>query len=109
MAALADALALPTRYDPFPNVAVEALACGLPVITTPQCGAAELIQSGHNGFVAAYDDPAAWRMAIEAALDPARNPACRLAARQTAETLDIQAMTGQLMALYETLIPKNPI
>ncbi len=45
------ALLHPTFYDPFPRVVPEALACGLPVITTACCGAAEVVTSGVNGFV----------------------------------------------------------
>lgn len=48
---VADALLLPTLYDPFPNVILEAMSCGLPVITSTTCGGAEFIQSGENGFV----------------------------------------------------------
>ncbi|CDH07069.1 Lipopolysaccharide core biosynthesis protein RfaG (Glucosyltransferase I) [Xenorhabdus bovienii str. oregonense] len=48
---MADGLLLPTLYDPFPNVILEAMACGLPVITSKTCGGAEFIVSGENGFV----------------------------------------------------------
>jgi glycosyltransferase involved in cell wall biosynthesis len=48
-----DALIHPTFYDPFPRVAVEALASGCPVITTASCGAAEILAPGENGFVVA--------------------------------------------------------
>lgn len=47
----ADALVLPTLYDPFPNVALEAMASGLPIFTSSQCGAAELIRSAPAWFV----------------------------------------------------------
>jgi UDP-glucose:(heptosyl)LPS alpha-1,3-glucosyltransferase len=47
----ADFFVLPTYYDPFANVCLEALACGLPVITTRTNGASELIEPGKNGFV----------------------------------------------------------
>ena len=46
-----DLLVLPTLYDPFSNVCLEALACGLPVITTKSNGAAEIIEEGKNGHV----------------------------------------------------------
>ncbi len=46
-----DFLILPTLYDPFSNVCLEALACGLPVITTRSNGAAEVIRDGVNGYV----------------------------------------------------------
>jgi glycosyltransferase involved in cell wall biosynthesis len=38
-------------YEPFGNVHLEALASGLPVITTSNSGAAEIIQDGVQGFV----------------------------------------------------------
>jgi UDP-glucose:(heptosyl)LPS alpha-1,3-glucosyltransferase len=41
----------PTYYDPCSLVVLEALACGLPVITTEQNGAGELMTDGRHGFV----------------------------------------------------------
>lgn len=49
--AAADFLVLPTLYDPFSNVCLEAMACGLPVITSSGNGAAEIIENGVNGFI----------------------------------------------------------
>ena len=49
--AAADLFVLPTVYDPFALVCVEAMACGLPVITTAAAGASELITPGINGLV----------------------------------------------------------
>lgn len=39
----ADVMILPTRYDPFANACLEALACGIPALTTPDNGAAEVL------------------------------------------------------------------
>lgn len=39
----ADVMLLPTRYDPFANSCLEAMACGLPVLTTPTNGASEVL------------------------------------------------------------------
>ena len=49
--ALMDVFLLPTLYDPFAQVCREALACGIPVVTTPENGASEMIQPSVNGFV----------------------------------------------------------
>jgi UDP-glucose:(heptosyl)LPS alpha-1,3-glucosyltransferase len=46
-----DLLVLPTTYDPFGNVHLEALACGLPVLTTAQAGGAEAVKPGRTGYV----------------------------------------------------------
>ncbi len=46
-----DFFAQPTYYDPCSLVVLEALACGLPVITTEQNGAGELMVDGKQGFI----------------------------------------------------------
>lgn len=46
-----DFLVLPSRYDSFGNVHLEALACGLPVITTKMAGGSEVVRPGETGFV----------------------------------------------------------
>lgn len=46
-----DLFVLPTLYDPFSNACLEAMACSLPVITTIQNGASELIEPGENGYI----------------------------------------------------------
>ncbi len=52
----ADIFALPTLYEPFGLAIVEAMASGLPVVTSRQAGAAEYIEPGVSGLT--LDDPA---------------------------------------------------
>jgi UDP-glucose:(heptosyl)LPS alpha-1,3-glucosyltransferase len=49
--AAVDVFCLPTFYDPCALVIVEAMACGLPTITSRFNGASELIRDGEDGFV----------------------------------------------------------
>jgi UDP-glucose:(heptosyl)LPS alpha-1,3-glucosyltransferase len=81
----ADFLVHPTFYDPCSLVALESLACGLPVITSRSNGASELMAPPREGYV--VDDPhdhanLAWCM--EQLLEPARRNACAQAARKAA-------------------------
>lgn len=46
-----DLFLLPTAYEPFPNVVLEAMACGLPVMTTTTSGGADILQPGKNGYL----------------------------------------------------------
>jgi len=55
-----DVLIHPTHYDPFALVTVEALACGLPVITTRWNGAASILTEGREGHV--IEDP--WQVEV---------------------------------------------
>jgi UDP-glucose:(heptosyl)LPS alpha-1,3-glucosyltransferase len=49
--AAADIFILPTIYDPFSNACLEALASGLPVITTRCNGFSEIIEDGVQGSI----------------------------------------------------------
>ena len=53
--AAADVFALPTTYEPFGLVIVEAMGSGLPVITSRLAGASRAIDDGHDGLL--LDDP----------------------------------------------------
>ncbi len=55
---MADVFVLPTKRDQSPIAFLEAMAAGLPVITTPVGSAAEIVRDGETGFVIAGDDPA---------------------------------------------------
>lgn len=60
----ADVFVLPTIYDPFSNACLEALAAGLPVITTSANGFAEAITPGQQGDIVEPRDPAALATAL---------------------------------------------
>jgi UDP-glucose:(heptosyl)LPS alpha-1,3-glucosyltransferase len=98
----ADAFVLPTLYDPFPNAALEAMACGLPVIVTVQCGAAELVSEGANGMVCDALDEDALASALRR-LGASGARAMGACARETAERFGLDAMAQKLVALYRDL------
>ncbi len=94
--AAADLFVLPTRYDPFANVCLEAMAAGVAVATTPRNGAAELIAPGVSGFVCAEDFAPAFR-ALES---PARLRAVGEQARVVAERFGWRDHAASVLALW---------
>ncbi|HZV53748.1 MAG TPA: glycosyltransferase family 4 protein [Rhodocyclaceae bacterium] len=98
----ADCFALPTIYDPMPNAALEALACGLPVVTSSTCGAAELLQPGENGFVCEAMDRERLAEHLDTLTGPGRpDPSV---VRASVEHLGLDTMVRQLSRLYATLL-----
>ena len=82
----ADLFVLPSFEEGMPNVVLEALACGLPVIATNIYGNRELVTHGHNGLLIPPGDSEALAQAL---LTLTREPEARrsmgLLARQRAE------------------------
>ena len=98
---VADVFALPTLYDPFPNAVLEALACGLPVLTSPTSGAAELIGE-RSGKVVDPLNVIGQRNALKSLLSESQQAV--KVARKVAEQCGATDMVGHLMMLYSRLM-----
>lgn len=99
----ADAFVLPTLYDPGPNAALEAMACGLPTLTTTSCGAQDWIRAGENGYVVDPLDLEAMTEALDLLCVLAERADAHLAARGAVAQLGLPEMAERLIALYRTL------
>ena len=100
----ADAFILPTLYDPLSNAVLEAMACGLPVITSRRCGAGELVAAHDAGFVCDARDVDGIGQSMRALLDQGTRSRMGGAARAAILPLTPQAMASELLALYERLL-----
>lgn len=93
--------------DGIPNVIVEALRCGLPVVATDVCGIPEVIQDGRTGLLVGQRDPVAL---AEAILTLIRNPekALEMAASGRAlvsRAFDLRRNCLELLRLFDDAIP----
>jgi glycosyltransferase involved in cell wall biosynthesis len=88
--------------DGIPNVLVEAMACGLPVVTTSAGGIAELVTHGENGFLTAPGDVAGIENYIALLLDsPELRRQMGVAARHTVESgYDVNLAAEQLHSIF---------
>jgi UDP-glucose:(heptosyl)LPS alpha-1,3-glucosyltransferase len=97
-----DFLVHPTFYDPCSLVVLEALACGLPVITSRCNGAGELMHPPQEGYVVADpQDHAHLAWCLTQLLDPVRRSACSAAARRTAAQWTFDHHYRQLAHIFE--------
>jgi glycosyltransferase involved in cell wall biosynthesis len=89
--------------DGIPNVLVEAMACGLPVVSTRVAGIPELVRHDENGLLAAPRDVGALADALAALLeDRTRREQLGAAARRTVvEHFDLRAAARQIAGLFE--------
>ena len=100
--AAADALVLPSFYDPFGLVVLEAAACGLPVIASRWTGASELLREGLDGYV--LDDPAddaSCAERLERLLDPVLRKSMGQSARRLALQYTLDRNCDALLAIYQ--------
>lgn len=102
---MADCFVLPTLYDPFPNAALEAMACGLPLITSLQCGAAEFVESGVEGYTCRDAlDVVELARCLNLVAAPGQALRMSAAARRRVEPYGLDAMALRLTELYAHLI-----
>ncbi|MFC1824345.1 glycosyltransferase family 4 protein [Thermodesulfobacteriota bacterium] len=99
-----DIFAMPSVYDTFGLVVLEAMAAGLPVIISQRVGAKDLIESGENGFVLP-DTPTSFDMAnaISLLMEARRRKQVGEKARQAVQKHDWAGVTQKVAELYQKL------
>ena len=102
----ADIFILPTIYEPFSNACLEALASGLPVITTRSNGFSEIIENGVHGSI--VDNPGnlvGLRDAIRFWSDKSSRDAARSANIERASQFDISKNVAETLEILTRVAP----
>ena len=99
-----DLFVLPTYYDPFSNACLEAMAAGLPVITTPANGFSEIIEPGIHGGVVPEGDVPALAAEIEKWRDPQIREDARTACLAHAAEFSIERNAKETLRILEAQI-----
>lgn len=105
--AAADALILPTIYDPFPSTVIEALACGLPVVTTTSCGARDVARELDPQLVCDVYDANALAAGLKRVLVLAENPGTKQVANKLASNYGIDRMIDRSLAIYDKFLART--
>jgi teichuronic acid biosynthesis glycosyltransferase TuaC len=101
----ADAFVLATEYEGWANVFLEAMACGLPVVSTQVGGNAEVVTRAELGTLVPFGDREALTRALDEAL---ARPWDRLAIRRYAQENSWDRRIETLVRLLRTAMPAEP-
>lgn len=100
-----DMLVMSSNYEGFPMVMIEAMACGLPVVSFDyKCGPKDIIQSGINGLLVPNGDIQALADAMTKVMeDEAYRKMLSLNARKVVDTYSEQAVMAQWIRLFTSI------
>jgi glycosyltransferase involved in cell wall biosynthesis len=106
-----DVLALPSSSESSPNVIAEAMAAGVPVVTTRVGGVPELIEHGRTGILVPSDDEVALADRLEYCLrhPNIRERLARNARRFAVEHFSLSAVRDQYQSVYSECLSKNTL
>jgi glycosyltransferase involved in cell wall biosynthesis len=98
----ADVFTFPSHYDPCPLVLLEALACGVPVITARSVGNSASLEHGKNGYVleSSYDLDIFVKILRQLGESTELRRRVGQAGRRTAEELSWQKMAAHYETIY---------
>ena len=105
----ADVCVVPSYHETFGLAALEAMACGTPVVATNVGGLQSLIRDGETGYLVAWHCPDPFADRLELLL---RNASLReamgRAARAWAEKFSWSSVAAQVLNVYRQLLPAQP-
>lgn len=103
-----DMLVMSSNYEGFPMVMIEAMACGLPVVSFDyKCGPKDIIQTGINGLLVPNGDIQALADAMMKVMeDEAYRKMLSQNARKVVDTYSEQAVMSQWIRLFTSITAK---
>jgi len=106
-----DALVLTSRFEGLPNVVLEAMTAGLPVLATDVSDLRQLITDGQEGWVVPVgdDEALADRLMRFARLSVEERGAMRSHARRLGATFTVDQMASDTLKCYEQMMRRPPI
>jgi len=99
----ADVVVVPSRREPLGLAAIEALACGVPVIATSVGGLAETVLHEVNGLMVGPDDPAAVAQALHVLERPGVEARLAARARESVARHDLRLATLAMAQVWRDL------
>lgn len=102
-----DLFVLPTIYEPFPNVNLESMGCGMPVLTSATAGGADIIEEGKNGYL--VQNPLIARDLADCidrhfSLSSAEKLLLSEACVRTAQGMTMERNASQMVAVFEDVL-----
>jgi D-inositol-3-phosphate glycosyltransferase len=106
----ADLVVVPSRSESFGLVALEAAACGTPVVAAAVGGLTSIVDDGVTGLLVDGSDPAVWAAHLDAVLDDTDGSrAMAHAAVVRARHYTWPTAAGRLRRLYTDLAQREPV
>ena len=100
-----DLFVMPSRYEAFPYVLLEATAASLPLITTPVGGTAALLEDGVNGILVQHEQADTLAQAMDKLVQSADlRKTMGDHSKQISENYSIENMTDKICSVYQQLL-----
>jgi len=93
---MADCLLVPSLYDPFANVTVEALAMGLFILSSKENGGHEILTPQNGDVIDSLDDPSSFSQLLKNTLNFRKTASSAHAIRQSVQHLDFSHQLRQM-------------
>jgi UDP-glucose:(heptosyl)LPS alpha-1,3-glucosyltransferase len=96
---IADCLVIPSLYDPFANVTVEALAMGVFVLSSKSNGGHEVLNPHNGSLIESLDDPTSFAETLKQTLNRRKTKDSAIAIRQSVKHLDFSHQLRRITEL----------